>query len=132
MKELSYDFNLNDSLESGVQKITDALKTQGFGVLTRIDFDKKIHEKLGKSLHPIAILGACNPKLAYEAYLKDANMLLLVPCNVVLEEYEPKKLSVKMMKPSSMMQSLDSKDFLALAQEADNALLRVKDTLSSG
>ena len=130
MKELSYDFNLSDSLESGVQKLTEALKNEGFGVLTRIDFDKKIQEKLGKALHPIAILGACNPKLAYEAYLKDSNMLLLVPCNVVLEEHEPGKLSVKMMKPSSMMQSLDSEGFSTLAKEADAALLKVRDHLS--
>mgnify|MGYP000706938588 CR=1 FL=1 len=107
--ELSYNLILEEEFETGITKVTDALKTEG----------------LGKDLHPIAILGACNPKLAYEAYLKDSNMLLLVPCNVVIEQTEAKKLSVKMIKPSAMMKSLSSSAFQKLAEEADLTLLKV-------
>jgi uncharacterized protein (DUF302 family) len=118
---MNFEINLNSDIESGISKITEALKSIGFGILTRIDFDQKIKEKLGIDLPKIAILGACNPTLAYEAYKRDSNMLLLIPCNVVLEE-NGNTLNVKLIKPSFMMKVLNSPELQALAKTADDSL----------
>ena len=118
---MNFEINLTTDLETGVAKTTEVLKSIGFGILTRIDFDQKIKEKLGINLPKITILGACNPTLAYEAYLRDSNMLLLIPCNVVLEE-KGNKLSVKLIKLSFMMKVLNSPELQALAKTADDSL----------
>ena len=125
---MNFEFTLKSDLESGIKKVTDALKSVGFGILTRIDFDQKIKEKLGVDLPKTTILGACNPTLAYEAYKKDSNMLLLIPCNVVLEEKED-YLQVKIIKPSYMMKMLNSVELEKLAKEADESLEKVIATL---
>ena len=121
---MSFDLTLRTDLEEGIRSVTEGLKTEGFGILTRIDFDQKIKEKLGKSLPRSVILGACNPNIAYEAYLKSPDMLLMIPCNVVLEERGPGELSVRFMKPSAMLDSLDRSDMALFAREADEVLRR--------
>ncbi len=118
---MNFEINLNADIETGISKITEALKSIGFGILTRIDFDQKIKEKLGITLPKITILGACNPTLAYEAYQRDSNMLLLIPCNVVLEE-KANSLSIKLIKPSFMMKTLNSPELQELSKTADASL----------
>jgi len=129
MSNLSFNFNLSGEFEGVINRITEALKESGFGVLTRIDFDKKIKEKLNQDLERISILGACNPQLAFEAFQKAPDALLLVPCNVVVREQSPGKLEIKMMKPSAMMRTLDSPELVILAESADNALQLVAEKL---
>ncbi len=116
---MSFDLTMNSDLDTGIQKITEALKTEGFGVLTRIDFDQKIKEKLGHTLPRTVILGACNPTIAYEAYVQDPNMLLLVPCNVVVTETSNQELSARFIKPSAMLKALENPSLLPFAKIAD-------------
>jgi uncharacterized protein (DUF302 family) len=121
---ISLEREIHSSFENTIDTVTEALKTEGFGVLTRIDFDEKIKEKLGHTLPRTAILGACNPKFAYEAYLKDANTLLLVPCNVVIEEKNPELCQIKAIKPSAMVGTLQTDEMTQMAKSVDAILAR--------
>ncbi len=118
-REVKMDFS------SAIEKLTQALSTEGFGVLTRIDFHTKMKEKLGKDLRPTVILGACNPKLAMGAYEKNKEVTSLLPCNAVLSEITPGTVLIELLKPTAMMEILKSAELVALAQEADQALMRV-------
>lgn len=108
-----------DSLEGGIARITTALATQGFGVLTRIDLHTKIKDKTGKDIVPTVILGACNPNLAYEAYATNTDVASLLPCNVVVREVSPGTLSIECALPSGLMQILGNSQLTALAGTAD-------------
>jgi uncharacterized protein (DUF302 family) len=102
--------------------VTDALKGEGFGILTRIDLHSKIHEKLGKDLRPTIILGACNPQLAYEAYQRNPDVASLLPCNAVIRDIGSGKISIELAKPSSLMEMLGDRELVALAKSADDKL----------
>ncbi|MGZ3774997.1 MAG: DUF302 domain-containing protein [Pseudobdellovibrionaceae bacterium] len=94
------------SVDQAVEKVSEALKGIGFGILTRIDFDQKIQEKLGEKIPKTVILGACNPKLALEAFKQSTDTALLIPCNVVVRETTAGKCIVEAMKPSQMLNFL--------------------------
>ena len=102
--------------------MTKALKDQGFGILTRIDFDQKIKEKLGKEVPQTVILGACNPKLAYEAFQKNTDVASLLPCNAIIREIGHAQFSVELVKPSSLMKVLNDQELVTLASSADDLL----------
>lgn len=108
--------------EEAVERVTAALKSQGFGVLTRIDLHSKIEEKLGKKLKPVVILGACNPQLAYEAYQRDTNVASLLPCNAVIRSLDGNEVSIELARPTAMMEMLQNQELVALAEVADRSL----------
>jgi uncharacterized protein (DUF302 family) len=122
MSSLSFNRTLPLSLDTAIERVTESLKTRGFGVLTRIDFDQKIKEKLGHTIPRTVILGACNPGFAYEAYRQDPDLLLLVPCNVVFEEKGPQTIEVRIVKPSSMVGFLSRPGMAELAVKVDDML----------
>ncbi len=119
---INFKRELNTSVESAIERITAALKTEGFGVLTRIDLHMKVKEKLGKEMRPVVILGACNPQLAYDAYQSNPDVASLLPCNAVVREVGDGRISVELAKPSSMMTVLGDPKLIALAAEADARL----------
>jgi uncharacterized protein (DUF302 family) len=119
MSHLGLERIITATFQQAEEKITEALKQKGFGILTKIDFAAKMKEKLGKEVRPTVILGACNPGLAYEAYSRDPDMLLLVPCNVTLEQISPTEIKIGIIKPTSMLKSLNRPDLTQMAQEAD-------------
>jgi uncharacterized protein (DUF302 family) len=102
--------------------VTRALANEGFGILTRIDMHSKIKEKTGKEIVPTVILGACNPNLAYEAYTRNSDVASLLPCNAVIREIAPGKISVEFALPSAMMQILGDAKLVELALEADKRI----------
>ena len=118
---MKFEKKISGSFDSAILTVTEALKKVQFGILTRIDFDQKIKEKLGKELPRTTILGACNPALAYEAYLNDPNMLLLIPCNVVVEQ-KTDGVNVSVIKPSEMLKQLNAPHLKAMAEKADHIL----------
>lgn len=79
---------------------------------------------------PVVILGACNPKLAFEAYAANSDVASLLPCNVVLRELDPGRISVEMAKPSSMMEILGEPGLTAMATQADAVLARALASLA--
>jgi len=122
MNSLGIEKILNTTMQQAEEKVTETLKQFGFGILTKIDFSAKMKEKLNKEVPPTLILGACNPALAYEAYSQDKNMLLLVPCNVTLEQTASNSVKVSIIKPTSMLKSLERPELTAMAKEADAVL----------
>src|SRR4051812_7879484 len=99
MKSLNFKKEVKMSVEDAVAKITELLKNQGFGILSRIDFHTKIKEKLGKDVPQTVILGACNPSLAYEAWKANTDVTSLMPCNAVVRDIGDGKVSVELAKP---------------------------------
>ncbi len=119
MTAINFKREISDSLDHAVERATKALGAAGFGVLTRIDMHSKIKEKTGKDIIPTVILGACNPNLAYEAYNTNSDVASLLPCNAVIREVAPGKVSLEFVKPTAMMRILGDARLEKLAQEAD-------------
>lgn len=86
MAKYGMTISLKGALEELKPRVLAALKAQGFGILTEIDVQKTMKEKLGLEYEPFLILGACNPPLAHQAFSADRAMGLLLPCNVTLRQ----------------------------------------------
>ena len=112
------------AFEGAVTATTAALAAEGFGVLTRIDVAATMQQKLGETLRPYVILGACNPRLALSALQADPGVGALLPCNVVVAE-GAEGVSVSAIDPVAMFGVLDRADVLPLAQEVRARLERV-------
>ncbi len=120
---------INSSVDLALKRVEEALKGEGFGVLTRIDFHLKIKEKLNKDLPPTVILGACNPKLAFEIFQRNSDVTSLMPCNVVVRDVGSGKVSIEMALPTTMLEILGDKEIINLAKDADAQLRRVLEAL---
>lgn len=124
MTAINFKREIQDSFDHAIERATKALAAEGFGILTRIDMHSKIKEKTSKEIIPTAILGACNPNLAYEAYTANSDVASLLPCNAVIREIAPGKVSVEFAKPSGMMKIMGDARLVALAAEADTKIER--------
>jgi len=122
MNTINFKREIADSFDNIIERATKALAAEGFGILTRIDMHSKIKEKTGKDIIPTVILGACNPNLAYEAYTTNSDVASLLPCNAVVREVAPGKVSVEFVKPTAMMQILGDAKLSDLAREADTKI----------
>jgi uncharacterized protein (DUF302 family) len=95
------------SMEEVNEKVRAALKTQGFGILTEIDVQKTLKDKIGAEIEPYLILGACNPKIAHRAISADPSIGLLLPCNVVLRK-TGSSVEVSIQDPEVMFSVVDA------------------------
>ena len=102
-EELGFEVHLNLAYEDALERVINALKGRGFGVLTRIDVKATLKEKLGEDFRPYMILGACNPPLAHRALTNDPVIGLLLPCNVTVESDEAGGSLVRIGNPETMM-----------------------------
>lgn len=128
LEAMGMSVRLPISYEEARERVTAALKEEGFGVLTEIDVQATFKKKLDKEFRKYAILGACNPNLAYRALHTDLNVGLLLPCNVIVYEDEAGSL-VSIVDPLSMLAMADSPGLQPVAQEARDRLGRVVDAL---
>ena len=124
MTAINFKREIADTFDHAIERATKALGAEGFGILTRIDMHGKIKEKTGKDIIPTVILGACNPMLAYEAYTANSDVASLLPCNAVIREIAPGKISLEFIKPTAMMQILGDARLAELAREADAKIER--------
>ncbi len=111
-------------------RVVEALKEQGFGVLTEIDTQKTLKEKLGVEMEPYIILGACNPQLAHRALDADRSIGLLLPCNVVLRQ-ENGHVGVSILDPRTMFEVVDARTQAELADLSEEARRRLQAALRS-
>ncbi|PKN56645.1 MAG: hypothetical protein CVU56_15020 [Deltaproteobacteria bacterium HGW-Deltaproteobacteria-14] len=117
-----------NDIDAAVARVTEALKGEGFGVLTTIDVEATLRAKLGVEFGPYRILGACNPKLAHAALTHAPALGLLLPCNVTVRTV-PGGTEISIIKPTEMFQTLDDPGLAKVAHDADVSLSRVVEAL---
>ena len=122
-----YGFNIQvqGGFADVVQRVTDALKTEGFGVLTDIDVQATMKARLGIDGKPYRILGACNPPLAHKAISADPDIGMLLPCNVVVREDAAGKIIVGFMDPIAVLKLTDNPGIAEIAKDVRARLERV-------
>lgn len=118
--------NLDDTLD----KVTEALKSEGFGILSDIDVAKTLKTKLGVDQLPYRILGACNPELAHQAVTAEPDIGALLPCNVVVREDADGSVRVLFMDPMTVLSLVDNSAVSELASEVRQRLDRVLESIS--
>ena len=122
---------IDGPFDQALQRVQEALKAEGFGVLSDIDIQKAMKEKLGKDMPPYRILGACNPPLAHQALQADANIGLLLPCNVTVREGENGRIVVGFLDPQTMVQLTGNEAVRTVADDAAARLQRAREALQA-
>ena len=123
-----YSKSVNLSYEKAVEKVTDELKKEGFGVLTTIDVKDTFRKKLDVEFKKYVILGACNPPYAHKALTAEEQIGLLLPCNVIVYEQGEQSV-VAAFDPMTMLKVLDNEKIQPIADEIQQRLRRVIDAM---
>ncbi len=127
--EIGYYVKLETDYDSALTQVVDALKAEGFGVLTEIDVKETMKKKLDVDFRRFKILGACNPPLAYRALSAAPQAGLLLPCNVTVSEEEGYTL-VSLVDPIAMLGAVPHPGLIPVAEEARERIQRVAQALS--
>ena len=128
---MSYYFSTQTDLnfEDAITKTTEALKKEGFGVLTEIDVKATLKNKIDVDFPKYIILGACNPQFAHKALLSEEHIGAMLPCNVVVRENKAGQTEVFAVDPVASMSAVDNADLAPVAQEVQQKLKAVIDNI---
>ena len=130
---MSYYFGttVNKAFDQAIALVTDALQSEGFGVLTEIDVRATMKKKLDIEYRNHKILGACNPTFAHKALTVKDKLGTLLPCNVIVQEWEPGKIEISAVDPVASMQAVNSAALEGIANEIAGRLRRVIDAVGT-
>jgi uncharacterized protein (DUF302 family) len=131
MHRTSYGFSksLNLSYENALQKVTEDLQKEGFGILTEIDVKETLKKKLDVNFRRYKILGACNPPYAYKALQSEEQIGLMLPCNVIVYEGDENETVVAAINPIASMMAVENEDLGKIAIEIQAKLKKVIEDL---
>jgi uncharacterized protein (DUF302 family) len=124
-----FSTNIETTFEEAYRRTVDALKVQGFGVLTEIDMQATMKKKLDADIKPYKILGACNPEFAYKALQKENKIGTMLPCNVIIQETDSGKVEVSAVDPVVSMQGINNPALIEVADTVRQKLKSVLDNL---
>ncbi len=124
---MDYFFNkvVEDSFENVITRVTEELSKEGFGILTEIDVRATLKKKLDVDFRNYRILGACNPPSAHKALMAENKIGLMLPCNVIVQEFESGDVEVAAIDPIASMQAVENAELGDVAQEIRDKLRRV-------
>lgn len=124
---MSYYFNktLEQDFSTAIETVTAALKDQGFGLISEIDIQNAMKEKLGLDFRKYKILGACNPGYAHKALSHEDKIGTMLPCNVIVQELEPGKTEVAAINPLESMKAVENAELHSIATEVTERLKTV-------
>lgn len=113
---------INKTFEDAISAVTEALKKEGFGILSEINISEKLKDKLGIDFKKYVILGACNPPLAYKALQAEDKIGVMLPCNVIVVENAPGTVEIAAIDPMASMAAVGNPELLSIAEEVSNKL----------
>ncbi len=128
---MSYYFSatIEGPFNDAIEKVTDELKKEGFGVLTNIDVKATLKKKLDVDYQNYWILGACNPAFAYQALQAEDKIGVMLPCNVIVQDTEDGKVEVSAVDPIASMQAIENKELGDIANQVQAKLKKVINNL---
>ncbi len=129
---MSYYFStiLSQNFDESIEKVTEALKEEGFGILTEIDVKETFKKKLDVDFRKYRILGACNPGLAHKAIQSESRIGTMLPCNVIVQELEDGRTEISAVDPVASMQAVENTELGSVATEVRNKLKSVIQNLN--
>lgn len=122
MMDYAISKKVTTSFNDTVNRVTSELQKEGFGIITEIDLRSKFREKLGKDFRNYTILGACNPKLAYEAIQKESRVGVMLPCNVLVQEHKSGEVEISAINPMQSIGVVGNAELNSLAEDVTNKL----------
>lgn len=124
---MSYYFStiVRGDFDSIVNTTTELLQKEGFGILTQIDIQKTLKNKLNVDFNRYKILGACNPPFAYKALQMERKVGTMLPCNVIIQEFDDKTVEIAAVNPMKSMQAIENPALEAIAHEIADKLQTV-------
>jgi uncharacterized protein (DUF302 family) len=124
---MKYYFNktIECSFEEAIKRITEALKIEGFGIISEIRMHEKFKEKLNVDFNKYTILGTCNPAFAYKAIQLEDKIGTMLPCNVLVQESTSENIEVAIVDPLASMMAIENPELVAIASEIQMKLKKV-------
>ena len=128
---MSYYFNktVNGTFNNVIDKVTDLLSKEGFGILTEIDIQQTLKKKLNVDFNKYKILGACNPPFAYKALMAEDKIGTMLPCNVIVQELGDNTIEVAAVNPLASMQAVENTELIGVAEKVSEKLEKVINNL---
>ncbi len=117
------------SFDEAIERVTETLKNEGFGILTEIDVKETLKKKLDVDFRPYRILGACNPPFAYQALQTENHVGTMLPCNVVVQELPSGEVEIAAVDPVASMQAIDNEQLRSIAEQIRQKLRSAVDAV---